>query len=314
MRQLYLFLSVLAMVSVSVACSKTDPDQEDPGQSPVTSVKLSDTSFVVDAKGGEFSVYYSISNPVEGLSAQVMTDDEDWITSLNAEVDGVITFSVEQNEGKDGREGKIVLTYASCSQEIIVCQEGHGNLLAEEIIGVWNVLGDRWDLDNGTSVCYLMDDDSEDGYAHDEDGNYITITIREFCEQYAEDYNADENNPVDGTPEDFADKLYEDIGLAGTFEITADNVVFTWGLSVGFSAIMVDGVYEYNTAGGYMTVTDNAIPSDPRNLQIDVFQDEDGRMCFRYPEYYITSMYSYDKSEEYWIYAPTIFYCEKSDM
>ena len=311
MRQLYHFLVAIVVSFSLAACSETEPDE--PDQKQETSIKLSQTSFEAGVQGGDYTVYYSLTNPIEGISAQVSTEQGDWITSLDGDTDGVITFTVAPNDGKDERLGKIILTYASLSEEISVVQEGHGNLLQEEIIGIWNVVGDRWDLDDGTSLCYQMDDESEDGYAHDEDGNYITITIREFCEQYAEGYNADPANPVDGTPEDFADKLYEDLGLSGTFEVSEDHITFTWGLSVGFSAIMVDGPYEYNAAGGYMTVTDNAIQSDPRNLQIDVFQDEDGRMCFKYPEFYIISMCNYDQSKEYWIYAPTVFYCEKAE-
>lgn len=102
----------------------------------------------------------------------------------------VSLFSCTEKIEKDGPDGP-------------ECQ-----ISADDLIGKWNVIGDRCDLENGTSACYLMDDNSPDGYAHDEDGNLITITVKEYCQQYAEDYNADPSNEVKGTAEDFADKLY----------------------------------------------------------------------------------------------------------
>lgn len=209
----------------------------------------------------------------------------------------------------------------ACAMSLIACSEkiDNGKVSGEpsepididDLIGEWNVVGDRWDLENGVSACYLMDDDSEDGYAHDSEGNLITITVKEYCQSYADDYNADPANEIKGTAEDFADKLYSDYGLSGTFEVTEERITFTWGLDVGFSALYVDGSYTYDAENGCMTVMDEAIPSDLRELQIDVFNDEEGRMCFRYPEYYISTMYDYDQTQAWWIYAPVIFYCER---
>lgn len=290
---------------MAVSCVK--PEEE---SRPDPSIELQTDEVTANALGGEFTVNYSIINPDDELKVEAKSDDE-WITSISCEKDGELVFMIEPNEAREAREGAIVLVYGDVIEKITVIQEGVVAPAADEILGEWNVLGDRWDLDYGESKCYLMDDNSEDGYAHDENGDYITITIREFCEQYAADYNADPSNEVDGTPEDFADKLYENLGLVGTFVVDKEKVTFEWGLGVGFSVVMVDGEYEYDPVKGCMTVNDLAIASDPRELQIDVFVDEEGHMCFRYPEFYITGMTSYDQTKEYWIYAPTIFYCEK---
>lgn len=299
----------LAVSGLLFSCSPSE-DNVQPEEKPETYIRLSSYEENVGPEGDDITIYWSVTNPVEGAVMEISSNVSDWITFINTDVEGTVTFTVLQNDSNDSRSGEVVFRYADVADTVTVTQDGHDNLMLEDIIGVWTVLGDRWDLDNGTSICYMMDDESADGYAHDEDGNYITITVREFCEQYAEDYNADPANGTEGRPEDFADKLYEDLGLAGTIVVDEENIMFEWGLSLGFSVIMVNGSYDYNMRGGYMTVADMAIESDPRNLQIDVFKDEDGRMCFRYPEYYIVSMYNYDQTEEYWIYAPTIFYCE----
>ena len=315
MKQLYNLFLLTAAAALAFSCSKPDNGENpDNGETPETVILLSEDEITADADGGNFIVQWEVENPVEGTEYSVNASEE-WIENLDWENMGTINFSIPANTSKEAREGMITIEYgAVCSDTINVRQEGRevSYPAPEDIIGVWKVIGDRWDLDNGESSCYLMDDESEDGYAHDENGNYIIITVREYCEQYARDWNADPANGTEGTAEDFADKLYEDIGLAGTFTVDGSRVSFDWGLELGFSALYVDGEYKYNAAEGYMQVDDRAIESDPRDLRIDVFTDENGRMCFRYPEFYIMSMYNYDQTEEYWIYAPTIFYCEKS--
>lgn len=36
-------------------------------------------------------------------------------------------------------------------------------------------------------------------------------------------------------------------------------------------------------------------------------------MNFRYSDYDIFTTYSYDQTENYWVYAPMIFYCTQSE-
>lgn len=307
----YCLFFIVAAAVLSFSCTSENGRNEEYPE-PEIQIKLSDKDVSAGPEGGDFTLYYSITNPVEGENVKLMTEEGEWITAVNGDVFGIITFSVLQNEGKEQRQGTVLLQYSDITETITVTQEGHGNPTADDIKGVWTVVGDRWDLDSD-SICYLMDDDSEDGFARDEDGNYITVTIREYCQQYADDYNADPANEMEGTAEDFAYKVYDDLGLAGTITVDGGNILFDWGLAAGFSATMVDGTYEYNAVKGYMTVDDRANASDPRMLQVDVFEDENGMMCFSYPEYYIVGVSSYDKTREYWVYATTVFYCEKSE-
>lgn len=181
-----------------------------------------------------------------------------------------------------------------------------------ELLGGWEAEGYRWDLDNGKSACYLMNEAGDD-FAYDEAGNYITLTVREYCEQYARDYNADPKKEIKGTPEDFADHAYEGTAIFTNFNITENHVTVYLGQYipgvVSMYVLAVSGDYTYDPATGVMTVRDVANETDLRTLLIDVKKSRDGRMHFRYPDYDTFTTPSYDQTKTYYVYAPMIFYC-----
>lgn len=186
-----------------------------------------------------------------------------------------------------------------------------------ELLGAWEAEGYHWDLDEGRSVCYRMTDDGQD-FALNENGDYVVIpSIRDYCEQYAADYNADPANDIEGTPEDFADHPYEDTGLFTNIVITEEKAVVYSGQRIegaGTIAILcVTGSYSYDKAAGQLTVADVAIESDPRTLAIDVSRDEEGRTNFRYSDFDMYTTPSYDRTKTYYVYAPMIYYCRPGE-
>lgn len=65
---------------------------------------------------------------------------------------------------------------------------------AADVIPTADIFQNSWftthtvlDIENPNGVCYLLDYNNPDGFAHDEDGNYITISVRDYCEQFAND-------------------------------------------------------------------------------------------------------------------------------
>lgn len=295
-----------SMMSVLLLAACTDNNHDGKTPDIVSDIKLSETEFTVPASGKEFTVYYSILNAVEGAAIEVTTDEE-WIV-VNAEVEGVIGLYVAANtELKEGREGVVFVKYAEADHTITVKQEGFTNSTQSDLVGTWQAVGDRWNLD-AVSACYLMDGD---GFAFDDDGNYVTITVREYCQQYADDWNtANPDSEIKATAEIMAEKLYEDMGVRATMTVTEDSVTFEWGHQYVL-VTFVKGAYNYDVANGVMQVDDRAVTDDPRNLKIKVFTDEQGYRCFEWPEFYLFNMTSFDGSKEYWIYASTIFFCEK---
>lgn len=300
----------LAALCLAATVLLTAPACEE--AAPEVQISVSPAEMTVPTSGGECTFTYTLSG-TDGDILPEFSCPAEWVSDITVAEPGLVRFTVSANPLSEMRETAITLTCQSATAVVTVTQDGITYPAAEDIAGTWNVIGDRWDLDEGKSACYLMDDESEDGFARDENGDYITITVREYCEEYAKDYNADPKNEIKGTPEDFAEKIYEMLGLSGTFTVTDKHIKFDWGLDVGFYSTYIDGDYTYDPGTGIMTVDDRAIPSSPRELPVNVFTDEEGRMNFRFSEYYIVGMTSYDGSREYWIYAPTIFFCEPAE-
>lgn len=78
-------------------------------------------------------------------------------------------------------------------------------------------------------------------------------------------------------------KLYEDLGLKGTFYINDGHLTFDWGLASGFTVMMVDGDYTYDEEKGIASIEDLAIEDDPRDISMSVSMDKDGILTLRYP-------------------------------
>lgn len=195
--------------------------------------------------------------------------------------------------------------------------EGEEKIRLEDLIGAWEADGYRWDLDEGASRCYQMDDEGQD-FAYDEQGNLIYLSsIREYCEQYAADYNADPNNTVKGTAEDFANHDYSGTYLFTNINVTETEVIVWMGQSIPnagtFAAKAVSGEYVYDEETATFTVDDLAIPDDPRSLKINVFKDSEGRMNFRWSDYDMYTTPTYDGKKTYYVYAPMIFYCRPGE-
>lgn len=215
--------------------------------------------------------------------------------------------------------GRVIATISVAAATLSACSDDYEAPAPEftipaqnEFIGGWEAEGYRWDLDRGKSACYLMNEAGDD-YVFDENGNYITVTVREYCEQYAQDYNADPKNEIKGTPENFADHGYEGTYLFTNFNITDTHITIYLGQRIpgvgDMSVPTVKGDYTYDPQTGIMTVNDIANSIDHRTLLIDVTKSKDGRMNFRYSDYDLYLTPTYDQTKSYYVYAPTIFYC-----
>lgn len=201
-----------------------------------------------------------------------------------------------------------------CAATIVSCDDEDNAIPqailpdAEGLQQVWSAAGSVFDLD-GDGACYLLDDTSDDGFAHTPDGDYISISVREYCEQFAADWNADPknaDNPI--TAEEAADRRF--VGLFTRFNISADLFVMEQGAENGYSATLIQGSYTYNENTGVITVEDT-IDSATKELVVSV--DKEGTVNFLCStEWYAFDTSSYDKTRTYWIKAPTRYYCPRS--
>lgn len=108
-----MMLVCTALLTMTTGCSDDDTDTPtpQPGQEP--SIQTETTLNLV-GDGGEYSLTYSIENPVKGEEILAESDDS-WISEIRNEGSNTIKFKYEALEGAKAREGKLTLSYATAS-------------------------------------------------------------------------------------------------------------------------------------------------------------------------------------------------------
>lgn len=176
---------------------------------------------------------------------------------------------------------------------------------AKDFQNTWSTTHTVFDIENPKGVCYLLDYNNPDGFAHDEDGNYVYTSVKEYCEQFAKDWNA---NPANEkiTAEEAADRTVTGkyfIRLA----ITEDNFLMTYGYG-DFSVTLVDGSYTYDAEKGIITVDDN-VESTKKNFTLTYDEETKELVLLNFTEWFPLDIMSYDQEKSYYIMAPTYYYC-----
>jgi len=181
----------------------------------------------------------------------------------------------------------------------------------DELIGVWNSNLCKFDLDS-PGWAYELDLTSDDGFAHDENGDYIRMTVREYCEQYAADYNADPANTEQLTVEEAGMRSWDD-NLISRITVDADHFLFEQGTTIGI-VTQITGSFEYDSKTGVFTITRDSMSDAGEVVEVSVFEDVDGVMTFVVKsEWFPFHTATYDDTTEYWLFCPTYYYSEKTE-
>lgn len=107
---------LLAMSAFAlVACNPDTPEPEPVVEAPV--VTLDKQSVEVSAEGGEFTVNYTIENPVEGVTLAV-TEDVEWISDVEV-AESAISFAVAANDVEKAREATLYVGYTGAEGRTI---------------------------------------------------------------------------------------------------------------------------------------------------------------------------------------------------
>ena len=82
------------------------------------------------ADGGSYTIEYEITDPAEDGSISADAGDAGWITDINCDTDGAITFSAAANDTEEERQATITVTYTyngteTVSESIGVVQEAN---------------------------------------------------------------------------------------------------------------------------------------------------------------------------------------------
>ncbi len=106
-----------------VACDPEPEPQPQPNQDAKLEL-ISEAAVEFDAKGGEGTIEYKLTNPVEGTELTAEADAA-WIT--NVTVADKVTYFVEANETEEAREATITLTYGALTKSVAVKQAAKAN-------------------------------------------------------------------------------------------------------------------------------------------------------------------------------------------
>ena len=100
-------------------------------QPPVPTITITtEEPLALAANGGSYTIEYEITDPAEDGSISADAGDAGWITDINCDTDGVITFSAAANDTEEERQATITVTYTyngteTVSESIGVVQEAN---------------------------------------------------------------------------------------------------------------------------------------------------------------------------------------------
>ena len=93
---------------------------QQPGEEPVPTITITtEDPLTLAADGGSYTIEYEITDPTEDGSISADAGDAGWITDINCDTDGAITFSVAANDTEEERQATITVTYTYNGTETV---------------------------------------------------------------------------------------------------------------------------------------------------------------------------------------------------
>ena len=115
-----LFFIICSAALVFTACQK--PDTKDPVNPDAPSITLGiQGNLQVPLEGGLAEIPYEIVNPVDGGKISAVSS-EDWAGEFNYDTEGVVAFTVQENEETEARSTIVTLTYTYGEGETVTAQ------------------------------------------------------------------------------------------------------------------------------------------------------------------------------------------------
>lgn len=120
---LKLWSLVLLIGAMFFAACNDDEPVTPSGATPEINLKAADVEAAAD--GGELSVAYTISNPVEGGKVSATTT-ENWLGKFSTDEPGTIKFTVAPNSSREAREATVEVAYSALktTKSFVVRQAG----------------------------------------------------------------------------------------------------------------------------------------------------------------------------------------------
>lgn len=188
-RQSYFFIIALFTAILTLTIVSCDPEEPTPPPTPpddTTAVApvleiINEGDIVVDPNGANLEIRYEITNEVEnGQISASLSEGSEWITELNYDIKGIVTFTAAANETDAQRTSTLTVSYTyeggEVSDEINIVQdalpgEEPGNYDYEFDLGILT----------GTWYGTMYGLNGEDNY-------YVWLSDKEFLDGYTQEY------------------------------------------------------------------------------------------------------------------------------
>ena len=245
----YLFCSLgVALIGALNSCTPAEEER-------IPVLGIEEDLIAVPAEGGEFSVRYSLENPVDGVLPSVVPEEGcDWVSDFTVS-EGVISFTVAANENSGQRNVKVEVTYpqVSTGAEFTIEQEG-----TEPVPGDLSISIEVKDFDASSIVGVILHCDESFVY-------YLGIEKSEWLN----DNDLNDNDAFfqyvleDIEYEVAGGKSYGDVLYKGTLENMrfyncvpeTDYTIYAFGLDT-VSKEMTTDITKVNVTTGAIEMTD----------------------------------------------------------
>lgn len=112
-----------AMLYGLLVAACTDANKEQPTPEPLDpAIVFENTYLTVPQEGGEFAIFYTLENPVEG-NVVIANCSDTWIQNMTTMQAGKVVFNVLQNYDNQIRQAKIRVRYTAIAQEYEIVVE-----------------------------------------------------------------------------------------------------------------------------------------------------------------------------------------------
>ena len=158
------------------------PDEQEPAEPGETTLEItSDDTLKVAIGGGAYEIAYTLTNPSDSIKLEVeIPEGINWITDINTDTEGKITFNVASNEGNKPREAEISVKYDFIVQKVLVSQEGYVSPYDYEyemtVFTGW-YYGAANDGEAANYYAYLSDKEFVEDFAMMPEGTYFRLDL-----------------------------------------------------------------------------------------------------------------------------------------